>query len=482
MSNPTRSTVGRLLILMIPILGACDSGTEPAEVGNVTLAPVHTELEVGNTVQLVATVVNKNGSVLSGHPVTWTTSQPAVASVTSGGIVRAEAPGTATIRATAGGKSTSLGFTILPAACTGTAVTGSIALEQTRTGTLGPTSCTFYGDPAEGWSFNLTATTAFEILMTTSADNAFVVITDPMLYPLLWSEWHPEGARIVGELAAGQYFIWVTSWYSGAAVSYQLSAQAVQVCSAAAATTTLALGETRTDSLGGGGCVYPQHWVSAVGYRFDVPTATSIRLQLASASFDALLLVTDPYMNLLFWDDDGGGGTDARIHRRFAAGEYIVWVTGYWPGSSGPYEVSAAELEIELCPTVGELQPGQSVTGALAVTDCASLGGRYADPWALSLSDQATLRIDLTSSAFDTFLIVEDEYGEVLAWDDDSGGNLNSRLTYTFAAGEYRVVVTSYGYGATGAYQLSSQLVAGMVSAEPAAPAGAPVWRKVSKK
>jgi hypothetical protein len=354
MSIPTRSTVGRLLILLIPILGACDSGTEPAEVGDITLAPVHPELAVGNTVQLVATVVSKSGSVLSGHPVTWTSTQATVASVTSGGLVRAEAPGTATIRATAGGQSTSLGFTILPAACTG-----------------------------------------------------------------------------------------------------------------AAATTTLALGETRTDSLGGGGCVYPQHWVSAVGYRFDVPTATSIRLQLASASFDALLLVTDPYMNLLFWDDDGGGGTDARIHRRFAAGEYIVWVTGYWPGSSGPYEVSAAELEIELCPTVGELQPGQSVTGALAVTDCASLGGRYADPWALSLSDQATLRIDLTSSAFDTFLIVEDEYGEVLAFDDDGGEGFNSRLTYTFPAGEFRVVVTSYGYGETGAYQLSAQVVAGNASADP---------------
>jgi hypothetical protein len=481
MSNPTRSTVGRLLILMIPILGACDSGTEPAEVGNVTLAPVYTELEVGHTVQLVATVVNKNGSVLSGHPVTWTSSQPAIASVTSGGLVRAEAPGTATIRATAGGKSTSLGFTILPAACTGAAVTGSIALEQTRSGTLGPTSCTFYGAPAEGWSFNLTANTAFEILVATSAEHANVVITDAMLNPLLWSDWHPEGARIVGEIGAGQYFIWATSWAAVASVSYQLSARAVQVCSAAAATATLSLGETRTGNLGGGGCVYPEHWVSAVGYRFDVPAATSIQLQLASGSFDALLIVTDPSMNVLFWDDDGGGGTDARIHRRFAAGEYIVWVTGYWSGSSGAYQLSAVELEIELCPTVGEIQPGQSVTGALTTTACVLGGGHYADPWALSLSDQTTLRIDLTSSAFDTFLIVEDEYGEILAFDDDGGEGYNSRLTHTFAAGHYRVVVTSYRWGVTGAYQLSAQLVAGMVSAEPAASARAPVWRKVGK-
>ena len=54
-------------------------------------------------------------------------------------------------------------------------------------------------------------------------------------------------------------------------------------------------------------------------------------------------------------------------------------------------------------------------------------------------------QIDLVSTAFDAYLRVLDKDGLELAFDDDSGGNLNARLVFTPpAAGPYRIVATSF--------------------------------------
>jgi hypothetical protein len=56
---------------------------------------------------------------------------------------------------------------------------------------------------------------------------------------------------------------------------------------------------------------------------------------------------------------------------------------------------------------------------------------------------------------FDTFLRIEDAQGNVVAENDDHGGTFNSQVTLQIAQpGEYRVVVTSYGQGATGTFEL----------------------------
>lgn len=66
----------------------------------------------------------------------------------------------------------------------------------------------------------------------------------------------------------------------------------------------------------------------------------------------------------------------------------------------------------------------------------------------------------LRSDAFDAYLELQDSDGQTLLTDDDSGGDLNAALMYTFSAsGTYRVVVTSYSGPATGAYTLSAATI-----------------------
>ena len=69
-----------------------------------------------------------------------------------------------------------------------------------------------------------------------------------------------------------------------------------------------------------------------------------------------------------------------------------------------------------------------------------------------------TYIISLNSNAFDTFLRLEEaQGGRQVAWDDDSGGGLNARITYRPAkTGVHRIIATTFN-GKTGPYSLIIQ-------------------------
>ena len=60
---------------------------------------------VGETTQALAEVRDQNGNVLAGQSVTWSSSNPPVAEVSSSGLITARGEGTSVITATAGSAS-----------------------------------------------------------------------------------------------------------------------------------------------------------------------------------------------------------------------------------------------------------------------------------------------------------------------------------------------------------------------------------------
>src|SRR5207245_2449775 len=88
----------------------CNSGVSawtppaPAPVASVAVAPTTTSLTVGQTVQLSATPKDSAGTARTGRTVTWASSNTGMATVSSSGLVKGVAAGTATITATSEGK------------------------------------------------------------------------------------------------------------------------------------------------------------------------------------------------------------------------------------------------------------------------------------------------------------------------------------------------------------------------------------------
>ncbi len=116
-SNPTVATISAQGVVTARAPGAATitassenrSGqaavtVTPAPVASVTLAPERDTLAVGTDRAMTATVRDDAGAVLTDRVVSWSTSDPNIASVSSVGVVTAMSPGTVTVVAVSEGR------------------------------------------------------------------------------------------------------------------------------------------------------------------------------------------------------------------------------------------------------------------------------------------------------------------------------------------------------------------------------------------
>ena len=90
------------------------TGTPASVATTVTLSPTALSFtSFGETQQLTATVVDQNGTTMGSAVVTWESSAPSVASVSTTGLVTAVADGTATVTATSGSATGSASVTVV---------------------------------------------------------------------------------------------------------------------------------------------------------------------------------------------------------------------------------------------------------------------------------------------------------------------------------------------------------------------------------
>lgn len=85
---------------------------DPVPVARVVAAPTQITLNPGQTSQLIITLNDSAGNVLTGRSIAYTTSDPQIATVSATGLVTAVAEGTAQIQATAEGKTATVSVTV----------------------------------------------------------------------------------------------------------------------------------------------------------------------------------------------------------------------------------------------------------------------------------------------------------------------------------------------------------------------------------
>jgi alpha-tubulin suppressor-like RCC1 family protein len=96
----------------------------PAPVASVTVSPGELTLLVGAPQQLTAVARDEAGHPLIGRPITWTTSEPLVASISETGMVSGVGAGTATITATSEGKNGSAAVSVVASVTFASVATG----------------------------------------------------------------------------------------------------------------------------------------------------------------------------------------------------------------------------------------------------------------------------------------------------------------------------------------------------------------------
>ncbi len=112
-----------LLLAGVAVAIGCSSGSSaapaPTPVARVSVTLSTASLTTGLTTQATAVTADSLGTTLTGRAVTWSSSAPTVAAVSSSGLVTAVAPGSANIAATSEGKSGFATVTVTTVQATG---------------------------------------------------------------------------------------------------------------------------------------------------------------------------------------------------------------------------------------------------------------------------------------------------------------------------------------------------------------------------
>lgn len=203
-----------------------------------------------------------------------------------------------------------------------------------------------------------------------------------------------------------------------------------------------------------------------------------LRADLTSDDFDTYLALQTPGGET-HQDDDGGGrvGHSVLDLDLTEPGVYTILVTSYAAGETGAYDLRldlterfGTVAESEPSETSGERRPEgfgsessragrldleRTITGTLSADDQRLASGEFMDIHTFDGVAGEPVRIELTSDAFDTYLIVRSPSGEQLDNDDFEGSQSRSVVEFSIReSGRYRVQATSYRAGEVGPYEL----------------------------
>lgn len=160
-------------------------------------------------------------------------------------------------------------------------------------------------------------------------------------------------------------------------------------------------------------------------------------------------------------DDNGGGGTDSRIRVELPSdGAFHIHVSAVGQGETGAYTLQVEQAtDRESGAPAMPISPGETLEGRLSKADAEEADGSFREEWVFRGDAGETFVITQRSEDVDALLHVGRMAGgewELLASDDDGGGDSDAEITITLPeSGEYVIRAGTYLAGETGAYTLS---------------------------
>src|SRR6185436_1882551 len=145
-------------------------------------------------------------------------------------------------------------------------------------------------------------------------------------------------------------------------------------------------------------------------YEFEGVPGQRVVIDLRSSSFDTYLILKDPAGEQTENDDadDGGVGHSSIETELGESGKYQVLVTSYKTGETGAYDLTidpaAPHREAPSSRDVTTLTVGTPINGELNDGDPTFSAGEYHDLYVFDGDVGDTIRLELSSSDFDSYL------------------------------------------------------------------------------
>ena len=206
-------------------------------------------------------------------------------------------------------------------------------------------------------------------------------------------------------------------------------------------------------------------------YRFHAAANTSIAVDLRSSQFDAAVLLyqvnsATGALNFLAADDQLGGlGTMADENNNAllltvlpSDSDYVILAS---TSNVDPNGVGNYTLRL-LTNAFPQISYGQSFNANIASTALQTSANDYLNAYWFSGSQGDQAQITMTSSAFDSFLILNQNNGDLIAFDGPIGAP-SARITQTLPqSGIYVIIATPFEPFKTGSYSLQLTRLTGL--------------------
>src|SRR5688572_21361932 len=377
-------------------------------------------------------------------------------------------------------------FSITPN-ITGCPNTAPITPGVTVNGSLTAGDCQLSdGSRFDEWTFSATAGQTLSISMTSAQFDTYLLLLDPSNNTVGEDDDGGDGtnSRIPtnsGNLtvnATGTYAILANGFSPTDLGSYSLTLTfGGSGGSCPPAPTPITNGQTINGTLVADDCSLSDSSRYDL-YSFSATAGQQVAITMTgTAPVDPYLILVAPDGDTLGEDDNGGGGTTARIPPvagTFGSlpqtGTYTIYANTSLGNQFGNYSLTL-NFSGATCPST-PITVGQTLNGALAAGDCRlPFDASLFDAYTFSGTAGQQIAISQTSSAFDAFLFLLSPTGTAIAADDNSAGGTNARIpgpTGAFTlptSGNYTILANAINASMSGNYAvtLSSASVAGTV-------------------
>jgi uncharacterized protein (TIGR03437 family) len=208
-------------------------------------------------------------------------------------------------------------------------------------------------------------------------------------------------------------------------------------------------------------------------YRFTGTANQTVAVDLRSSQFDATIILyrlgTDGSLNYVASDDISGGFSQGNKLNNNAMlvsvlpqnDDYLIFAT---TSNTNPDGIGSYTLKFTTN-VITQINYGTNLTNAaIATSDIQISTGDYWDVYWFQGTQGDRIQIDMASTAFDPYLVLQKTSGDFVTDDDNSGDGNNARISPTssprpFASlpetGKYIVIATPYFPNLTGSYTFS---------------------------
>ncbi len=200
-------------------------------------------------------------------------------------------------------------------------------------------------------------------------------------------------------------------------------------------------------------------------FQFQAGTQETATIELSAnfSSLDTFVRLLDSSGNELAFDDDSGPGTNSLLRFTVTGGATFFVEAGDLFDGTGDFFLS---ISLDVGDTINDA----TFVGTLTAAQPIEVFGAVEEPFDLDFfqfqagTDAVTLvEVSANFSGLDTFVTVFDAFGNQIAFDDDGGPGLDSRLIFSIESNEtYFVQVRGFS-GSTGDYELNLSVLPDVV-------------------